>query len=75
MADLDLVAQCIKDLIEDFIHAINVMRLKIIGRVHQQAKARMINLRKHLDRFFDRTNNVVHIGFEQEHSTMIIGKL
>ncbi len=35
----------------------------------------MIDLRKHLHCFLDRTDHIVHIGFEQEYCAMIIGKL
>ncbi len=35
----------------------------------------MIDLRKHFHCFLDRTDDVVHISFEQEHCAVIVSKL
>src|SRR5690625_2603946 len=50
MANTDPVRQRIKDLIENFVHAVNVMGFKIVGWIHKQAQARMVNFRKHPQR-------------------------
>ncbi|ESY36957.1 hypothetical protein X746_28380 [Mesorhizobium sp. LNJC380A00] len=51
------------------------MRLEIIGRIHQQAEARMVDLREHFDRLLDRADDIVDIGFEQEHRAVVVSRL
>ena len=35
----------------------------------------MVDLREHLHRLLDRADDIVDIGFEQEHRAMVIGRL
>ena len=60
---------------EDLVHLVDVVALEIVGRVHQQAECRMVDLGEHPHSFFDRTHDVVDVGFQQEHRAVVIGGL
>ena len=75
VGDLDLVGQRVEHLVQDLVHPVDVVRLEIVGRIHQQAEARMVDLREHLHRLLDRADDVVDIGFEQEDRAVVIGGL
>ncbi len=75
VADLDLVGERIEHLVQYLVHAVDIVRLEIVSRIHQQTEAGMIDLRKHLDGLLDGADDVVHVGFEQEDRAVVIGML
>ncbi len=75
VGDLDLVGQRVEDLVQDLVHVVDVVGLEVVGRVHQQAEAGMVDLGEHLHRLLDRADDVVDVGLEQEHRAVVIGGL
>ncbi len=75
VGDPDVLRERVEDLVQDLVHPVDVVGLEIVGRIHQQAEAGMIDLREHLHGLLDRADDVVDIGFEQEHRAVVIGGL
>ncbi len=75
MGDLDVLGQGVEHLIQDLIHLVDVVGLEIVGRVHQQAEAGVIDLCEHLHGFLDAAHDVVDVGFQQEGRAVVIGGL
>ena len=67
--------QRVEDLLQHRVHLVDIVVLEIVGRVHQQAKARMVDLGEHPHRLLDRAHHVVDIGLEQEHRAVVVGDL
>jgi hypothetical protein len=75
MGDLDLVGQRVEDLVQDLVHLVDVVVLEVVRGVHQEAEARVVDLREHPHRFLDRAHDVVHVGLQQEHRAVVVGLL
>ena len=44
--DPDLVGQRVEYLVQDLVHLVDVVRLEIVRRIHQQAETGMVDLRR-----------------------------
>ena len=75
VGDADLVRERVEHPVELALHVADVVRLEIIGRVHQQAERAVVDRREHPQRLVDRADDVVDIGLEQEGRAVVIGDL